>query len=259
MHVLITTDLEGVSLVDHIDMMTRDTEGYERARHLLTEDTNAAIEGAFAGGATEVTVIDGHGGGNNLILEQLDPRAKTLLSDEYCEHTFDYRFDAVLGIGFHAMAGTENAFLDHTQSSKLYFDYSINGQSYGELAQIAFMQGFFDTPVVMVSGDVALCREAEALIPGIVTASVKEATGRNRAICLPKEESLARIRQAAEEGVRRYREISPLHLSLPVELSLTYCRNDYCDRFMHEGLERHGRTVKKTVEKIENFLDLVVL
>ena len=258
MHVLVATDLEGVSCVDSIDMMTRDTEGYELARRYLTEDTNAAVDGAFLGGATRVTVIDGHGGGNNLILDQLDPRAEVMESDEYCEHTPDY-FDAVVGIGFHAMAGTENAFLDHTQSSKLYFDYCINGVPYGELAQGAFMQGFFGTPVVMVSGDAALCREAEALIPGIVTACTKEARGRNRAVCIPLEESLSLIRRSVAEGVERYREIKPLVLTLPAELSLTYCRNDYCDRFMHEGLERHGRTVKKTIEKVENYLDLVVL
>jgi D-aminopeptidase len=35
--------------------------------------------------------------------------------------------DAYAEIGLHAMAGTQNAFLEHTQSSKQWFDYQING------------------------------------------------------------------------------------------------------------------------------------
>lgn len=259
MHVFIVTDLEGVSCVDSIDMIPKDNEGYQRARALLTADTNAAIDGCFAAGATKVTVLDGHSGGHNLIMELLDRRAEGYSSDDYVKHYKIERYDALMQVGAHAMAGTENAFLDHTQSSSLFFEFRINGVPVGEQAQIALVHGHFGTPYVMVSGDAAACREAEAMVPGIATACVKEAEGRNKAKCLPLEEATERIRQAAMEGVRRCKEIAPCVPQLPAKMELTYTRNDHCDRFMRPDLERHGRTVTKTVEKIEGFLDLIVM
>lgn len=251
MHVLIITDLEGISCVDSIDMIPRTNEGYKKACEYLMLDTNAAIDGAFAGGATSVTVIDGHGGGGNFIPEMLDKRALPYNADKAPS------FDALLCVGAHAMAGTENAFLDHTQSSATIFEYCINGVPYGEMGQQAFWLGHFGVPLVMASGDVAACREVEALVPGVVTACVKEAVGRNKAICIPQEEALKQIRQAAVDGVRRCKEITPCRLSLPAEVTLTFSRNDYCDAVMHQGLERNGRTIKKTIHKIETFSDLV--
>ena len=257
MHVLIVTDLEGASCVDSIDMIPVANEGYQKARAYLTADTNAAVEGCFAAGATKVTVLDGHSGGNNIIMELLDRRAEGYNSDDYIETHTMQRYDALMQVGAHAMAGTEKAFLDHTQSSKLFFEFRINGVPVGEQAQIALTHGHFGTPYVMVSGDAAACREAEALVPGIATACVKEAAERNKATCLSLSESTERIRQAAMDGVRRCREIAPCVPQLPAKMELTYSRSDYCDRFMRPDLERHGRTVTKTVEKIENFLDLI--
>ena len=49
------------------------------ARQLMTEEVNAAIAGAFAGGATSVVVNDSHGPMVNLLPELLDPRAELLL------------------------------------------------------------------------------------------------------------------------------------------------------------------------------------
>ena len=39
------------------------------ANEFLMADLNAAVAGAFEGGATHVTVLDSHGGGGNFILE----------------------------------------------------------------------------------------------------------------------------------------------------------------------------------------------
>ena len=41
----------------------------------MTGDVNAAIRGAFAGGATSVVVTDGHYNGRNILIEELDSRA----------------------------------------------------------------------------------------------------------------------------------------------------------------------------------------
>lgn len=258
MHVLIITDLEGISCVDSIDMIPYENEGYQRACGYLMADVNAAVDGAFAGGATKVTVIDGHGGANNFMMELLDKRAVCIPASEFAGNSpQSYGYDALMCVGAHAMAGTEKAFLDHTQSSTDWFEYCIAGKPQGEMAQQAYFLGAFGVPLVMMSGDAAACAEAKELVPNVATACVKEAHCRNQAVCLPQEEALDRIRLAARDGAERYREIAPCVLQLPAEIKLTYCRNDYCDRMMHPGLERNGRTVRKTIEKIETYHDLV--
>ncbi len=45
----------------------------------MTLEANAAIEGAFAGGATQVWVNDSHGGFRNLLPDLLDARAQVVL------------------------------------------------------------------------------------------------------------------------------------------------------------------------------------
>ena len=258
MQVLIITDLEGISGVDSIDMIDESTDGYRRACAYLMADTNAAIDGAFAGGAERVVVLDGHGGGQNFIPDRLDKRAEQISSRDFARQT-PLHYDALLCVGAHAMAGTQDAFLDHTQTSTKWFEYCINGTPQGEMGQQAYCLGHFGTPLVMASGDEAACREATWLVPNVATACVKKADGRNRAICLPPEEAYEKIRDAARDGVMRCKEIRPLILALPAELKLTFTRNDYCDRAMHEGLERNGRTVRKTVDRVDCYMDLVKL
>ena len=166
-------------------------------------------------------------------------------------------FDALLCVGAHAMAGTEMAFLDHTQSSVSWFDFQIGGVSYGELGQDAIAFGAFDVPLVMVSGDEAACREARTLAENCACAVVKTALCRNKAECLPQAEALERIREAAADGVRRCGEIKPFKVSLPTEYRVTFTRNDYCESAMHEGLTRSGRTLTKTLERITCCGDLL--
>jgi len=256
MHVLIITDLEGVSCVDSIEMINEQNEGYQRAREYLMADTNAAIDGAFIGGATKVTVLDGHGGGRNFIPGQLDPRAVLMPVADFCYKPLS-GFDALICVGAHAMAGTPNAFLDHTEDSTRWFEYCINGKPEGEMGEQAYTVGAFSTPFVMASGDAAACREAEAMVPGVATACVKEAVERNKAKCLPLEEAVERIRAAAADGVRRAKEIPARVLPLPAELKLTHTRNDYCDEIMKPGLVRNGRTVTKIITSLATGGDLI--
>ena len=255
MYVIIVSDLEGASCVGRDDMIPFENEGYQEARKFLMADVNAAIEGAFSGGATKVTVLDGHGGGGNFIPGALDERANLIPGSEFVEKPL-LGYDALFCVGAHAMAGTEKAFLDHTQCATKWFEYCINGVPCGEMAQQVYCLGAFGVPLVMMSGDRATCEEAKRLAPGVVTACVKATEYRNRAECLPQEEALDLIRAAAKEGVQRTKEIRPCVLPLPAEIRVTFTRNDYCDEAMHEGLERQGRTVQRTLTKIGCYADI---
>ena len=65
---------------------------YEEGRKLYTEEINAAVRGAKAGGRTEIVVMDCHGAGegwtfNSLIPDQLDPDCEWVVQDEWTEYT----------------------------------------------------------------------------------------------------------------------------------------------------------------------------
>ena len=259
MHIFIMTDIEGISGIDHIDMIDMENECYKTAVKYLMSDVNAAISGAFAGGADKVTVLDGHGTGRNFIKEELDPRAEQLSASTYFNRPIgEWDIDAFFAIGCHAMAGAEKAFLDHTQSSRAWFDYKINGKSHGEIGAQAAFFGMTDIPLLMVTGDDAACAEAKEFVPDVLTVSVKKATKRNEAECIPTDEARELIFNASREALARIGEIKPYKIDLPVTVEVTHTRNDYCDSAVERDptLKRCGRTVTRYLEKLTCCRDL---
>lgn len=245
--IYIHTDLEGISGIDSMDMIERSGNRYRECCEHLMADLNAAIDGAFAGGATHVTVLDSHGGGNNFIRELLDPRAEyDTRPNKKWWGILDDSYQGTFFIGAHAMAGTQNGFLDHTQSSQAWHDYSINGRRMGELAQWAVVAGNWGVPMLMVSGDEAACAEARNFFSPVETAAVKRAVGRNRAELVDLKEARDRIREAARRALALVGKGRPLVPVKPMELVLEYNRSDYCDGAAgRPGIERlDARTIR---------------
>ncbi|MBU4200278.1 MAG: M55 family metallopeptidase [Verrucomicrobia bacterium] len=248
MKIYIHTDLEGITGIDTCEMIQRDSGRIRECGELLMGDVNAAVDGAFAGGADQVTVLDSPGGGGNFILDMLDPRAENdTKPNKLWWGILDGSFQGTFFIGAHAMAGTINGFLDHTQSSIHWHDYSVNGRRMGELAQWAMVAGHFGVPMLMVSGDEAACVEARQFFSPLETAIVKRGVGRNRAEPVPPDEARARIREAARRAVGLASQAHPFRPALPMEIILEFNRSDYCDSVVHApGVERlDARTVRK--------------
>jgi D-amino peptidase len=238
------------------------TPGHEFGLKRLMLDVNAAVEGAFEGGANAVYVVDGHGGGNNFIKEMLDPRAIQVKGGEFSQKLKNGEIDAYMSVGAHAMAGTINAFLDHTQNSKVWYNYIVNGRKSGEIAQGAIIAGIYDVPVVMVTGDEAACVEAKAFLGDIECAVVKYGIGRNNARLVDLDEALGRIRKAACDSMKLIGKIRPYKPILPMEIKLELYRSDMCDEIMarnaNNAVERlDARTVRKVVQKVECFRDIL--
>ena len=170
------TDMEGVAgVLDHDTWVTPSGRYYEVGKELLTQEINAAVEGFFSAGATEIMVADGHGhGGINPLL--LDPRVELMRGWPTGYPLFlDKSYDAVAWVGQHAKAGTENAHIAHTQWFN-YIDLAINGVSIGEFGQVALCASELDIPSIFMSGDLAATLEAEQLVPGIEAVAVKRGT-----------------------------------------------------------------------------------
>jgi len=248
MKVYVHADMEGISGIRSMVQVQFDSPEYAEGRRLMMADMNVAIDAAFVAGATEVIACDTHGGGGQIDVREMDPRAVyELPASGRMMPSLDESFTAVVELGRHARAGTLNGFLDHTMSSKSWFEYKLNGQPMGELGIVAAYAGHYDVPVVAVSGDAAAAKEAADLLDGVECAVVKWGLGRNKARCLSIENAHAEIRRAVEQGIRNAANVQPFKPSLPATIELTFCRSDMADAVMHiRGLERiDARTVRR--------------
>src|ERR1051325_1403147 len=79
-------DMEGLAGQDDWrSFLFSHPEKYPEGQKLLAADINAVVDGLFAGGATQVDVVDAHGSGNpdpDLRSDLLDPRAKQVFRDK---------------------------------------------------------------------------------------------------------------------------------------------------------------------------------
>lgn len=225
MRIFISVDMEGVAGIATRDQVVRGGHGYRSAQVLMTAEANAAIEGAFEGGADHVVVNDSHGTMDNLLAEQLDPRAQLVVGAPKLDCmvegiTADH--DAAFFIGYHASAGVPGV-LAHTYSSYL-LDVRLNGVTVSEAEVNALQAAAVGVPVGLLTGDDVVCRQAQAVLTGAITVQVKQARGACSAISLSPGEARDRIRRAAVEvtaGAAGLRPGTvPAVLELDVELPL---------------------------------------
>jgi D-amino peptidase len=235
MKILIAADMEGITGVVHGDHTSSCHTEYGRFRKLMTADVNAAIRGAFEGGADEVIVSDGHGDGRNILIEELDSRSRLNCGSPKpysMVEGIDDLVDGVIFVGYHARVGTENAILDHTWSSSRVDGVWLNGQPVGEIGLNAAVCGHFGAAVIAISGDQNACAEATGLLGPLETAVVKHAVGRTAAECLPPEITARLIQEAAARAVSRLvadQAPAPFCPQSPITVAVEFIRSEMAD------------------------------
>jgi D-amino peptidase len=205
--IYIVTDLEGVTGVYQF-VQTRDPGPLnEKAKEFFMGDLAAVIKGLRDGGADEIWVLDGHGSGA-VLPELMAPGAVYIVGHPRpVLYGLDETFAGLVQFGAHAMNGTPDGVLAHTQSSRTENRYWYNGVESGELAQVAAYAGHFNVPTIMVTGDEAACREARTFFgEHVVTVAVKKGISREAAVLYPFEET----RKALYEGAKKAMEVIPL-------------------------------------------------
>ncbi len=236
MKILIAADMEGISGVTNWDQVTPGHFEYNRFRQIMTADVNAAIEGAFSAGADQVVVTDGHADGNNILIEELDGRARLNAgngSPFSMVQGVDAGVDGVMFVGYHACAGSKNAILDHTWSSKMVANVWLNEKLVGETGLNSALCAHFNIPVIMISGDQTVCGEAKELLGSLEFAVVKQASGRMSAECLPLAISRDKICEAASRAVTRLAAgtAAPVfRIAEPVHVTIEFQTSDMADR-----------------------------
>lgn len=241
MKVYISADMEGVTGVTHSQDVIPGRSQYDRFRKLLTAEVNAAIEGAAEAGATDFLVNEAHDGMRNILLEDLDPRAELIVGQQkpFVMMEGVSNADVAFFIGYHARAGTGGV-LSHTFTApQVVVGVDLNGEPCSEGRMNAALARLWDVPVGLVSGDDLTCEEAESLYNGVQTARVKTTVDRYTARCLPPEESLRRIREAARAAVENTRNLSPYTLEPPYTFTVEFATVSTAAGVLYfPGLER---------------------
>lgn len=176
--VFVSVDMEGVAGIATLDQVIRGGSGYQQAQALMTAEANAAIRGAYAGGATDVLVNDSHGTMDNLLHDQLDARARLVFGAPRpsCMVQGITPADAVaVFVGYHAAAGAPGV-LAHTFSSN-FTELRVNGVAMSEAEVNGRHAASLGVPVGVVTGDDEICQVAQKAFPGVSTVEVKRAVG----------------------------------------------------------------------------------
>jgi D-amino peptidase len=221
--VFISVDMEGVTGVVDWEEVSRSGKDYDYFRRLMTEEANAAVEGAAAAGATEIVVRDSHGSARNILPELLDRRARLLRGwsggHMSMMEGIDASYDAVVFIGYHAKAGTPDALLEHTSSGNVT-SIVINDVALPEAGYNALIAGHFGVPVAFTAGDEAICAQVTELFGDVETVAVKQGIGA-AALNLHPEVARERIRAGVEQALGRLDRFRPYRMSAPYTLVLT--------------------------------------
>ena len=223
--IYISADMEGIVGVVTGDQLGPQGFEYNRFREFMTEEVKAAVEAAFEAGATEIVVSDSHGNGENLLIEKL-PKNVTIVRSWprplMMMEGIDETFDGAIFIGYHTSTTNMSGVRAHTISSARLADVRLNGTSMAEAGINAAIAGHFNVPVIMISGDDAIVKEATNLLGNIEGAVVKWAVSFHSAKTMTPEAAYSLIREKTRKAIARIKEFRPYKVNQPVQLDVRF-------------------------------------
>jgi D-amino peptidase len=251
MKVYLSVDMEGIAGVNHPDPTEQKHPRYPAAVELMIGETNAAIEGALAAGATDILVNDSHGDMYNLLPDRVHRAARVLQGQKPWSMVAgagpDAAFEVALFVGYHARAGHPTGTIAHTYSGAPV-ETRLDGRPTGEYGLNAVALGVWGVPVGLVAGDDALATEVASWLPWAERVVVKGAAGGRAADSPHPSIATDLVRAGAERAVRRAAagELEPLRVGPPVVIEVDYARGVQADfAAIVPGAERVGdRTVR---------------
>ncbi|MHC4123774.1 MAG: M55 family metallopeptidase [Planctomycetota bacterium] len=228
MKFMIRSDIEGVTGVTTYQQ----AENSEFGRRMLMNDLNACIKGLLADGEHEIVIYDEHTDGRNVVIDDLPDCVNVICGKPLYRPDWggiDSSYDAMIMVGFHARAGVKGALLPHSYCHENLNIY-INKTVVGEIGMEAAVAGDFDVPLWLVTGDSAGMAEAEQIVPGVNTVTVKEAIGRFQARCYPPEFTAKKICEASKDIIKNPPRVKPLKFAGPIDLQINLAESDFAKK-----------------------------
>jgi len=263
--IYISADMEGVVGVVTGDQLGPQGFEYNRFREFMTEEVKAAIGAAFDEGATEIVVSDSHGNGENLLIEKL-PKNVTIVRSWprplMMMQGIDETFDGAIFIGYHTSTTNTAGVRAHTISSARLADVRLNGISMPEAGINAAIAGNFNVPIIMISGDDAIVKEATDLLGNIEGAVVKWAISFHSAKTLTPEMAYELIREKTKKAIQRIKEFKPYKIKQPVQLDVRFKAYRPAELLAYlpnvQRTDAHSiRFVGKDIVEVSKFLEFI--
>ncbi len=223
--VYISADMEGVVGVVTGDHLGPTGFEYQKAREWLTDEVTTAIRAAQLAGATEIVVSDSHGNGENILLDRI-PRGVRLVRSWprplAMMQGIDESFDAVLFIGYHTSTTNSEGVRAHTMSSGTLTSVKLNGIPVPEATINAAIAGHFGVPVVMISGDDAIVKEARDHLGDLEGAVLKWNYGFHSAMTVTPEEGREIIAEKVTAALGRLEDFEVYRLEGPIDVEVSF-------------------------------------
>ncbi|WP_135556202.1 M55 family metallopeptidase [Paenibacillus cymbidii] len=222
---MIRVDMEGLTGVVDMAQVVPGASEFAFGKQMLKHDLLAVIDGLLQREDDRVVLYDIHFYGRNVDFDWLDPRVSAICGKpNYTPANgsfLDASFDGVVLLGLHAKAETPGAVLNHNYEHDIR-SIHVNGLCVGEIGLEALMAGEAGVPLVLVTADDEGCRETEALLPGTLTACVKESRGIAAALCYSPAVTGPLLTKAAAACADAARRLQPFTVAGPIELALRF-------------------------------------
>ncbi len=221
---MVRCDVEGVSGVVSYRQAEPGTPESAFGLRMFQSDLLACVEGLLAGGAGEIVIYDEHYYGRNIDPEWLPEKVSFIAGKPPYRKEWagglEATFAGLVLLGFHSKFGTRGGLLPHSYEPDIR-DLRLNGVSVGEIGMETAIAGELGVPLVLMTGDSAGCREAEALVPGVTTVAVKESLGETGGRCQSLTMTRRWIHEAAGSVVARVPATQPWRCGRPVTLEVS--------------------------------------
>lgn len=211
MKLYLSVDMEGITGLPDYTYVNASMHNYERARRIMTEETNYVVDAAFKAGCSEVLVNDSHMKMNNIMIDQLHPDAHLITGDVKMfsmVHGLDDSFSGAMFIGYHSRAGMPGV-MSHSMIHAVR-NFYVNDMQVGELGINAMVAGYHGVPVLLISGDDETAKEAEELIPNVTTVIVKEAISRSATKSLTPKKAGELLQEKVKQALENRQLVQPL-------------------------------------------------
>lgn len=255
--IYIMTDIEGISGVYCREQSNTTGPRYAEGKKFMTRDINIVASACKSAGVEKVYVHDCHSIGCSVIWEQLSDDIDYIISGRVAKGRYAEiikECDAVILLGYHAMAGTDVGMLNHSYNGMLYQNLWLNGKKIGEIGVDSAIAGEKGVPVIMVTGDDYACKEAREFIPGVVTAEVKKATSEVGALLLPPAKAEKVLREKTAEAIENIDNVKPVVHKGVVEFTVELVQRNTATNLGNGKpyfTQIDGRTYKVTADSVE--------